>query len=328
LVYASSTSALATSGNLTWDGQHFVDAVGNIVSGFMLVARGGGVGAEGGQLVLGYGNNAATGIVSQGNSTWNIDVDSLNSLRLFRQGSTGAVVNVLSVAESTGVVTFNNSTVFSSLTASKPVFTDASKNLVSTGTLASDQGGTGLTSYTAGDLLYYSSGTLLSKLGIGAANRVLTSSGSAPQWSDGLTLSTLSVSSTVSGTGFSNYLASPPAIGGTAAAAGSFTTLTASTSVTSSSGQFLNGGKTVTLSALNTWTNLGIATVSGLFVYRDGSLGGMALYITDSAAGAVALYNNIAGFQMRFSGTEMQVQITSGATPRLVRWVVLSTNTS
>jgi len=35
---------------------------------------------------------------------------------------------------------------------------------------------------------------------------------------------TLSASSTVSGTGFSDYLASPPAIGGTAAAAGTFTT--------------------------------------------------------------------------------------------------------
>lgn len=38
---------------------------------------------------------------------------------------------------------------------------------------------------------------------------------------------TLSASSTVSGTGFSVYLASPPAIGGTAAAAGTFTTMTA-----------------------------------------------------------------------------------------------------
>jgi hypothetical protein len=36
---------------------------------------------------------------------------------------------------------------------------------------------------------------------------------------------TLAASSTVSGTGFSNYFASPPAIGGTAAAAGTFTTL-------------------------------------------------------------------------------------------------------
>ena len=42
---------------------------------------------------------------------------------------------------------------------------------------------------------------------------------------------TLSASSTVSGTGFSTYLASPPAIGGTTAAAGSFTTLSASSTV-------------------------------------------------------------------------------------------------
>jgi hypothetical protein len=37
---------------------------------------------------------------------------------------------------------------------------------------------------------------------------------------------TLSASSTVSGTGFSNYLASPPAIGGTSPAAGKFTSIT------------------------------------------------------------------------------------------------------
>ena len=43
---------------------------------------------------------------------------------------------------------------------------------------------------------------------------------------------TLSASSTVSGTGFSTYLASPPAIGGTAAAAGSFTNLSATGTLT------------------------------------------------------------------------------------------------
>lgn len=62
---------------------------------------------------------------------------------------------------------------------------------------------------------------------------------------------TLSASSTVSGTGFSNYLASPPAIGGTAAAAGSFTTLTTSSTVTHNGGTangvaYLNGSKVLT----------------------------------------------------------------------------------
>ena len=43
-------------------------------------------------------------------------------------------------------------------------------------------GGTGLTSYTAGDLLYYATGTTLTKLAIGASTNILTSTGSAPQW--------------------------------------------------------------------------------------------------------------------------------------------------
>ncbi|HEM7873847.1 TPA: hypothetical protein U2L31_000158 [Burkholderia contaminans] len=46
---------------------------------------------------------------------------------------------------------------------------------------------------------------------------------------------TLSASSTISGTGFSTYLASPPAIGTTAAAAGKFTTLQATSTITPSS---------------------------------------------------------------------------------------------
>lgn len=75
------------------------------------------------------------------------------------------------------------------LTASKPVFTDASKNLVSTGTLETDQGGTGLTSWTTGDIPYFSAGTSLSKLAIGAGSTVLTSSGSAPQWTSLASLS-------------------------------------------------------------------------------------------------------------------------------------------
>jgi hypothetical protein len=51
----------------------------------------------------------------------------------------------------------------SGLTASKPVFTDASKNLVSTGTLGVDQGGTGLTAGTSGGILAYTAaGTLAS----------------------------------------------------------------------------------------------------------------------------------------------------------------------
>lgn len=48
--------------------------------------------------------------------------------------------------------------------------------------LAATSGGTGQSSYAVGDLLYASSTTALSKLTVGAANAVLISSGTAPQW--------------------------------------------------------------------------------------------------------------------------------------------------
>jgi hypothetical protein len=54
------------------------------------------------------------------------------------------------------------------------------------GTLNTSSGGTGLTTYTAGDLSYYASGTALTKLAIGTAGYFLSSSGSAPQWSQTL----------------------------------------------------------------------------------------------------------------------------------------------
>jgi len=49
----------------------------------------------------------------------------------------------------TGVSTLTAQPILSSLTASKPVFTDASKGLVSTGTLGADQGGTGVANNAA-----------------------------------------------------------------------------------------------------------------------------------------------------------------------------------
>jgi hypothetical protein len=68
----------------------------------------------------------------------------------------------------------------------------ASGTITLAGTLVTSNGGTGLTSYTAGDLPYYASGAALSKLAIGSSTFMLTSTGSAPQWSDpsGITVGT------------------------------------------------------------------------------------------------------------------------------------------
>jgi hypothetical protein len=92
---------------------------------------------------------------------------------LFQVNSSGAI------ASATGI-TSSGTINFSGLTASKPVFTDASKNLVSTGTLGIDQGGTGLTSTPTNGQLFIGNGTgyTLATLTAGTGVSVTTGAGS------------------------------------------------------------------------------------------------------------------------------------------------------
>jgi hypothetical protein len=74
--------------------------------------------SEGGQLILAWAN--ISGITGQANSTWNIDVDTGNSLRVFYQNAAGATNVLISASATTNVVTFSNvikttATVFASL---------------------------------------------------------------------------------------------------------------------------------------------------------------------------------------------------------------------
>ena len=98
-------------------------------------------------------------------------------------GTSATIARTDAAQTFTGIQTFSSAPVMSALTVSKPVFTSSGGALTSSGTLLTDQGGTGQTTYTAGDMVYYAAGTAMTKLGIGTTNYVLTSSGSAPQWS-------------------------------------------------------------------------------------------------------------------------------------------------
>jgi prepilin-type processing-associated H-X9-DG protein len=62
-------------------------------------------------------------------------------------------------------------------------------SLTLTSALLTTSGGTGLNTFTAGDLMYYASGTAMTKLGIGTNGYVLTSNGTSPVWSAQSTLS-------------------------------------------------------------------------------------------------------------------------------------------
>ena len=70
-----------------------------------------------------------------------------------------------------------NDIIDSSLTASKPVFTNGSKNLVSTGTLGVDQGGTGLTTLTANNVILGNGTSTPNFVAPGTTGNVLVSDG-------------------------------------------------------------------------------------------------------------------------------------------------------
>ena len=93
----------------------------------------------------------------------------LTQLATYINAGAGSVTSVGVSGASTGL-SFSNSPITSSGT------------MTMSGTLITTNGGTGLSSYTSGDIIFYRSGTAFSKLGIGSAGQVLKVSGGVPVW--------------------------------------------------------------------------------------------------------------------------------------------------
>ena len=187
-----------------------------------------------------------------------------------------------------GAVT--NGKLAGSIAASKLIGTDiATVGTITAGTwhgttIEVANGGTGLSSYTTGDLIYSSGTTALSKLGIGAANTVLTSTGSAPQWvattgsgnvvlatSPTLTTPTLGVASATS---INKLTITAPTTGSTLTIADG-KTLTASNTLTftgtDASSVAFGGGGTVAYLASPTFTgNIKKSVQTGITAFASG----------------------------------------------------------
>ena len=112
------------------------------------------------------------------------------------------------------------------------------------GTLAVASGGTNLTSYTTGDILYASGGTTLAKLAIGSAGQVLKVASGIPSWA---------ADANAGGTVTSITLAADSGTGTAITSSGTFT-YTGGTNVTTSV-----SGTTVTINTSAT-TNVGTVT--------------------------------------------------------------------
>ena len=102
-------------------------------------------------LPTGSTNYVNNGTTQQANTSFNIS----------GAGTVGTTFDVTGNTTIGGTATITGATKISSLTASKGVFTDASKNLTSTGTLGTEQGGTGLASFNDGGAMYATSTSAL-----------------------------------------------------------------------------------------------------------------------------------------------------------------------
>lgn len=103
-------------------------------------------------------------------------------------GNTGAGETY--VCNTTGAITFGTTAITFAQVSSAQVYS-AGNGLTLTGTqfalstpVSAANGGVGQSSYAAGDTIYATGTLTLSKLAIGATSYIMTSSGSAPQWSD------------------------------------------------------------------------------------------------------------------------------------------------
>jgi hypothetical protein len=146
--------------------------------------------------VIGNGNTCYYTISDQSGPNFEVGIGTYSS-----SGPTLTRTTILASSNGGSIVSFPSGVkdIFVTYPAEKSVNLDAADNVSPLGTVASGTwqgtaitttyGGTGLTSYTAGDLSYYASGTTFTKLAIGASGYFLSSSGTAPQWTQTLGVS-------------------------------------------------------------------------------------------------------------------------------------------
>ena len=208
---------MASDGTPSWDtlGLDDITATGTVTTGTWNASV---IGAAYGG--TGIANNAANTISFTGNYSLGLTLAANTSLTLPSSGTVATVagsealtnksINGLTVTSSTGTLTITNAKTLSVSNTLTFTGTDASSvafgaggtvaytnvgtlsSLVSVGTIttgtwsataiASTKGGTGLTSYATGDIIYASAADTLSKLTAGTDGNVLTLASGVPSW--------------------------------------------------------------------------------------------------------------------------------------------------
>lgn len=165
-------------------------------------------------------------------------------------------------------------------------------------------GGTGLSSYTAGDILYFNSGTALSRLAVGSNGTILTLSGGLPAWVSTTNITTLGtitagtwngteIGVAYGGTGITSYT-----VGDIIYASGSTTLATLNDVAT---GNVLISGGTSTAPS---WGKVGLTThISGTLQVANGGTGTTTGSITGTGALTFAASGTNNGVTLTPTGT-------------------------
>jgi hypothetical protein len=216
---------MASDGTPSWDtlGLDDITATGTVTTGTWNASV---IGAAYGG--TGIANNAANTISFTGNYSLGLTLAANTSLTLPSSGTVATVtgsealtnksINGLTVTSSTGTLTITNAKVLSVSNTLTFTGTDSSSvafgaggtvaytnvgtlsSLVSVGTIttgtwsataiAATKGGTGLTSYATGDIVYASATDTLSKLTAGTDGQILTLASGVPSWATSTAAST------------------------------------------------------------------------------------------------------------------------------------------
>ena len=104
-----------------------------------------------------------------------------------------------------------------------------------------------------------------------------------------------------------------------------FGKVTAYDSVISRNGIYGNNNNSVSVTALATFTSIGVATANGLLIVRDATLGGTALFLCDASSGVVSVSNTVTGLTTSYSGGDLGFTLASGTIPRTLRWTMVQT---
>jgi hypothetical protein len=106
-----------------------------------------------------------------------------------------------------------------------------------------------------------------------------------------------------------------------------FGELESTNSIISRNGIFGNNNNSVSVASTGSFTSIGVATANGLLVVRDGTSGGMGLFLCDATAGVVSVSNAITGLTTSYSGGQLGFTLASGTVPRTLRWTMVQTAT-